>query len=72
MIQSSARNSIVGIFANPIMRKAAALVILGKRRYHKALSTQQNSEVMGREKLFSAPGSALVKTTLLKSQAKEL
>ena len=25
-----------------------------------------NSEVMGREKLFSAPGSVLIKTTLLK------
>ena len=52
MIQTSGRNSIVGIFANPIIRKAAALVILGKSRYHKALSTQENSEVMGSEKLL--------------------
>ena len=54
------------------MQKAAAQVILGKSRYHKALSTQQNREIMGRKKLFSVPGSFLIKTTLLKSQAKEL
>ena len=27
---------------------------------------KKNSEVMGREKLFSAPGNTLIKTTLLK------
>ena len=30
MIQSSGRNSIIGIFANPIMCKAAALVIFAE------------------------------------------
>ena len=32
-----------------------------RQQHHK-----KNSEVMGREKLFSAPGSILIKTTLLK------
>ena len=33
---------------------------------------KKNSEVMGRQKLFSAPGNVLIKTTLLKSLAEAL
>ena len=64
------RNSqFLDFFANSIMWKATALIIFNLVEewvYHKALST------MGRDKLSSAPGSVLIKTTLVKSQAKEL
>ena len=33
------------------------------------LTTKQNNKVMGREKLFNASGSVLIKTTLVKAQA---
>ena len=63
-IQSSERNSILGIFANPIMRKAGALLIFEWILFSRRVGTMKhsqnnkhNSQVVGREKLFGAPRS---------------
>ena len=66
------RNSIFGIFVNPIMRKVAPLIIFEwiqfsdrtcSSRNHKALLAQQNSEVMAKMSLLILSGSVLIKTT---------
>ena len=64
-IQSSRRNSILGIFVNPIRRKVAALIIFKRiqfsgrahsSRHHEAFLVKQNGKVTGRARLFSVPG----------------
>ena len=60
-------------FANSIMQKAAGLIILSEfKRHHEAFLAKQNSKVRGGEKLFSAPGSVCIKTTLVESLAEAL
>ena len=63
-----------GFFFNPVMRNAAPLIILEypiyqkncSSRHHKAIRT---GKVDSKMSLLSAPGSVLIKTTLMKSLA---
>ena len=68
-IQSSGSISIFGIFVNPIMRKAAPPMQRKNpnSRHHEAFLAKQNGRTHGKMSLLSAPGSVLIKTTLMKS-----
>ena len=77
-IQSSRRNSIFRVFANPIMRKTATLFLSASNLKEEPLALYTPRRFLakwrshGKMSLLSALGSVLIKTMLMKSPAEVL